>query len=321
MNAFGIQFIGCMPPPPGAQQALTFFFMSDLHSIKKRIDSIGDTRKITNAMYLISSAKMRKAKADLDRTRPYFEATRTEIKRIFRSGELPENRYLYPLDENEKVTGTYACLLITGDKGLAGSYNYNVIKKAQELVAAGNDVKWYVVGEYGRHYCAQHGIAVEQSFLYTAQNPTMRRAREIADILLEGYIDGAFAKIYVVYTDMKGMLDEARLTRLIPFHRSQFDVTVTEKPIINPFEYSPSPEAVLDSIMPAYISGFIYSALVDSFCSEQHARMVAMKSANDSAEELISKLKVEYNRLRQAAITQEITEIAAGARARGREGE
>lgn len=289
--------------------------MSDLHSIKKRIDSIGDTRKITNAMYLISSAKMSKAKADLDRTRPYFEATKAEVKRIFRSGELPESRYLYPRDENEKLGGTYACLLITGDKGLAGAYNYNVIKKAKELSESGNDIKWYVVGEYGRHFCAQRGIPVEKSFLYTAQNPTMRRAREICDILLKGFLDGAFTKIYVAYTDMRGMTDDAQLTRIIPFHRSQFVDTV-EKPVTEPFEYSPSPERVLDGIMPAYISGFIYSALVDSFCSEQHARMIAMKAANDSAEELISKLKIEYNRLRQAAITQEITEVAAGARAR-----
>ena len=295
--------------------------MSDLQSIKKRINSIGDTRKITNAMYLISSAKMRKAKADLDRTRPYFEATRKEIKRIFRSGELPENRYLYPLDENEKVKGTYACLLITGDKGLAGSYNYNVIKKAETLYEEGCPIKWYVVGEYGRQLLTQRGIPIEKSFLYTAQNPTMRRAREIADILLEGYNSGAFAKIYVAYTDMKGMLDVALLTRLIPFHRSQFSDSPAEKPVVNPFEYAPSPETVFDRIMPGYISGFIYSALVDSFCSEQHARMIAMKSANDSAEELISHLKVEYNRLRQAAITQEITEIAAGARARGQEEE
>ncbi len=293
--------------------------MSDLHSINKRIQSIGDTRKITNAMYLISSAKMRKAKADLDRTRPYFEAMRTEIKRIFRSGELPENRYLYPLDENEKVTGPMACLLITGDKGLAGSYNYNVIKKAEELYEDGEPIKWYVVGEYGRQHLTKHGISIEKSFLYTAQNPTMRRAWEICTILLEEFNKGSVRKIYVAYTDMQGMRDEAQLTRLIPFHRSLFDLSRSEKPVVNPFEYVPSPSKVLKYIIPGYISGFIYSALVDSFCSEQHARMTAMKSANDSAEELMSQLKIEYNRLRQAAITQEITEIAAGAR--GQEGE
>ena len=269
--------------------------MSDLQSIKKRIQSIGDTRKITNAMYLISSAKMRKAKADLDRTRPYFEATRREIKRIFRSGELPESRYLYPLDENEK--------------------------KAEELRETCDDIKWYVVGEYGRQLLTQRGTHIERSFLYTAQNPTMRRAREICDILLEGFLNGAFTKIYVAYTDFSGMTDNAVLTRLIPFHRSQFATSADEKPVTQPFEYSPSPAVVLQSIMPGYISGFIYSALVDSFCSEQHARMAAMKSANDSAEELINGLRTQYNRLRQAAITQEITEIAAGARARAQQEE
>lgn len=295
--------------------------MSDLQSIKKRIQSIGDTRKITNAMYLISSAKMRKAKADLDRTRPYFEATRREIKRIFRSGELPESRYLYPLDENEKLGGAYACLLISGDKGLAGAYNYNVIKKAEELRETCDDIKWYVVGEYGRQLLTQRGTHIERSFLYTAQNPTMRRAREICDILLEGFLNGAFTKIYVAYTDFSGMTDNAVLTRLIPFHRSQFATSADEKPVTQPFEYSPSPAVVLQSIMPGYISGFIYSALVDSFCSEQHARMAAMKSANDSAEDLINGLRTQYNRLRQAAITQEITEIAAGARARAQQEE
>ena len=108
---------------------------------------------------------------------------------------------------------------------------------------------------------------------------------------------------------------------LIPFHRSQFATSADEKPVTQPFEYSPSPAVVLESIMPGYISGFIYSALVDSFCSEQHARMAAMKSANDSAEELINGLRTQYNRLRQAAITQEITEIAAGARARAQQEE
>ena len=296
--------------------------MPNIQGIKKRIDSIKETRKITNAMYLISSTKMRKAKSDLDRTRPYFEALRVEIKRIFRQGEMPAgNRYFYPVDVKEKLTGTFACLLITGDKGLAGAYNYNVIKQAMTLLDYGCEIKWYVVGEYGRQLLKQRGIPVEKSFLYTAQNPTMRRAREIGDILLEGFNAGRFAKIYVAYTDMQGMYDEARLTRLIPFHRSQFGYAPGEKPVARPFEYSPSPEKVLQSIMPAYISGFIYSALVDSFCSEQHARMTAMKAANDSAEELIARLRGEYNRLRQAAITQEITEIAAGARARGKEEE
>lgn len=290
--------------------------MSDIHGIKKRIESISETRKITNAMYLISSTKMRKAKADLDRTRPYFEALRVEIKRIFRQGGMPaDSPYFYPVDVKEKLTGTFACLLITGDKGLAGAYNYNVIKKAGELYEDGCDVKWYVVGEYGRQLLKQRGIPVEKSFLHTAQNPTMHRARQICNVLLEGFLNGSFSKIYVAYTDMHGLSDEARLMRLLPFHRKEFAVDTVEVPVRAPFEYIPSVEVVLENIMQSYIAGFIYSALVDSFCSEQHARMTAMKSANDNAEKLISELSVQYNRIRQAAITQEITEIAAGARA------
>ncbi len=289
--------------------------MPNLHEIKKRLSSISDMRKITNAMYLISSTKMRKAKADLDRTRPFFEALKVEIKRIFRQGDMPESRYFYPVDVNEKLTGTFACLVITGDKGLAGAYNYNVIKKALELAEGGNDIKWYVVGEYGRQLLTQRGIKIEQSFLYTAQNPTMYRARKISDVLLDAFNRDMFTKIYVAYTDMQGMSDSAMLTRILPFHRKEFITTTVEEPVKEPFEYQPSVSVVLRNVMQSYIAGFIYSALVDSFCSEQHARMTAMKSANDNAEKLMSELSVQYNRLRQAAITGEITEVAAGAKA------
>ena len=289
--------------------------MPNLHEIKKRITSIADMRKITGAMYLISSTKMRKAKADLDRTRPFFEALKVEIKRIFRQDDMPENRYFYPKDVNEKLTGTFACLVITGDKGLAGAYNYNVIKKAMELKEGGNEIKWYVVGEYGRQLFEQRGIPIEKSFLYTAQNPTMHRARRICDVLLEEFNKGSFTKIYVAYTDMQGMTDNAMLTRILPFHRKEFITTTVEEPVKEPFEYQPSVSVVLKNVMQSYIAGFVYSALVDSFCSEQHARMTAMKAANDNAEKLMNELSVQYNRLRQAAITGEITEVAAGARA------
>ncbi len=289
--------------------------MPNLQEIKKRISSIADMRKITGAMYLISSTKMRKAKADLDRTRPFFEALKVEIKRIFRQDDMPENRYFYPKDVNEKLSGTFACLVITGDKGLAGAYNYNVIKKAMELKDSGNEIKWYVVGEYGRQLFEQRGIPIEKSFLYTAQNPSMHRARKICDELLGEFNKGSFTKIYVAYTDMRGMTDSAMLTRILPFHRKEFITTTVEEPIKEPFEYQPSVSVVLRNVMQSYIAGFIYSALVDSFCSEQHARMTAMKAANDNAEKLIGELSVQYNRLRQAAITREITEVAAGARA------
>ena len=206
--------------------------------------------------------------------------------------------------------------MITADKGLAGAYNQNVIKEAKRLVDAHSDTKLFVVGEYGRRFFEQRNIPIERSFLYTAQNPTLERAREISSFLLEQYDSGALKKIFVVYTDMpNGMTMNARSTRLLPFHRTYFDTPASEKKVSVPFEFTPSVAAVLNGIMPSYLTGFIYSALIDSFCSEQNARMTAMDAANKNAEELLSQLSLQYNRVRQAAITQEITEISAGAKA------
>ncbi len=282
--------------------------------IKNHIESVKDTKKITNAMYLIASAKMRKAKAELDRTRPYFTAVKSEMKRIFRSAPNVKSPYFYPEDKNLS-NGAFGCLVITADKGLAGAYNMNVIRKAEELLSEHENTKLFVVGEFGRQYFAKKKIPVEKSFLYTAQNPTIQRAREIADILLELYDAQAVSKIYIVYTDWKnGMSEETVETRLLPFHRNEF-ANAEEKEVKTPFEFLNSVDVVLRAMVPSYLSGFIYAALVDSFCCEQNSRMTAMDSANRNAEKILSELSVQYNRVRQAAITQEITEVSAGARA------
>lgn len=290
--------------------------MPNTKEIKSRIKSVRDTKKITNAMYLIASTKLRKAKGELDRTRPYFNAIQGEIKRIFRTAKNVESRYFYPADGSPVPEGAYACLVITADKGLAGAYNLNVLRQAQALLAQHANTKLFVVGEYGRHFFEQHGAAIERSFLYTAQNPTMQRAREISNLLLEGYDAGAFKKIFVVYTDFgSGLAEQTVTARLLPFHRRQFADSAPEKPITGEFEFFPSVETILDTLIPSYVSGFIYSALVDSFCSEQNSRMTAMDAANRNAEKLLSELSVQYNRVRQSDITQEITEVSAGARA------
>ena len=270
-------------------------------------------------MYLIASTKLRKARQELDNTRPYFEALRREIKRIFRTvgGEVVDSPYFYPMEGEPPLDKPNACLVITADKGLAGAYNQNAIKEALKLLDTHPDTKLYVVGEYGRRFFASHGIPIEHSFLYTAQNPTMARAREISALLLDGFDNDRLDKIYVVYTDMGNGVDfQAKCTRVLPFHRTHFaDSALVEPPVTTPFEFLPSVQAVLDSMMPSYVSGFIYSALIDSFCCEQQARMTAMDSANQNAEKLLGELSLEFNRVRQSAITQEITEVSAGARA------
>ena len=291
--------------------------MASTSEIRRRIGGVRQTQKITHAMYLISQAKLRKAKQDLDNTRPYFQALQTEIGRVFNADSTIESRYVDPVDPNAKhLPGVPACLLITADKGLAGAYNQNAIREAEKLLADHPDTKLFVVGEYGRRYFEAHGIPVEHSFLYTAQNPTMQRAREIAAILLDLYDRGRVEKIYVVYTDMKnGLVAEPKQTRLLPFHRAQFFSDTAERAVSVPFEFTPSVGAVLDNVIASYVSGFIYSALVDSFCCEQNARMRAMDSANRNAEKILADLTMAYNRVRQSAITQEITEVSAGAKA------
>ena len=293
--------------------------MAGTKEIKTHIASVQETKKITSAMYLIASTKLRRARQELDNTRPYFEALRREIKRIFRTvgGEVVDSPYFYPLEGEAPLDKPNACLVITADKGLAGAYNQNAIKEALKLLDTHPDTKLYVVGEYGRRFFASHGIPIEHSFLYTAQNPTMARAREISALLLDGFENDRLDKIYVVYTDMgNGMDFQARCTRVLPFHRTHFaDSARIEPPVTTPVEFLPSVQAVLDSMMPSYVSGFIYSALIDSFCCEQQARMTAMDSANQNAEKLLGELSLEFNRVRQSAITQEITEVSAGARA------
>lgn len=288
--------------------------MATTKEIKDRIKSVKDTGKIASAMYLISSSKMRKAKAALDGTRPFFAALRTEIGRIFNYFEDIESRYFYAKDYKGPSDKPDACLVITADKGLSGAYNANVIKEAQRLISLNSDTKLFVVGEYGRQYFMRHGIPIEQTFIYTAQNPTMQRAREICRTVLDLYESGTADEIYIIYTDLqKNATQAVQTARLLPLEREDF--TDSGKAKNSGYEFWPDAKKVLESIVPAFLTGFIYSALVDSFCSEQNARMTAMSAANENAEAIITELSAQYNRMRQAEITREITEVSAGARA------
>ena len=291
--------------------------MASTSEIRRRIGSVRQTQKITHAMYLISQAKLRKAKQELDNTRPYFQALQTEIGRVFNADSTIESRYLIPADPNAKpLPGVPACLLITADKGLAGAYNQNVIRQGQQLMAEHPGTALYVVGEYGRRWFAQRGVPVEKSFLYTAQNPTLDRARHIAELLLDRFDAGEINSVWVIYTDMKNGLEATvHQAQVMPLHRERFHAATAATAGDAVYEFVPSAKAVLDNAARSCLTGYIYSALVDSFCSEQSARMTAMNAANQNAEELLKDLSVQFNRARQAAITQEITEVSAGERA------
>ena len=291
--------------------------MASTSEIRRRIGSVRQTQKITHAMYLISQAKRRKAKQELDNTRPYFQALQTEIGRVFNTDSTIESRYLIPADPNAKpLPGVPACLLITADKGLAGAYNQNVIRQGQQLMAEHPGTALYVVGEYGRRWFAQRGVPVEKSFLYTAQNPTLDRARHIAELLLDRFDAGEINSIWIIYTDMKNGLEATvHQAQVMPLHRERFHAATAATAGDAVYEFVPSAKAVLDNAVRSCLTGYIYSALVDSFCSEQSTRMTAMNAADQNAEELLKDLSVQFNRARQAAITQEITEVSAGERA------
>ena len=291
--------------------------MAGLREIQNRIKSIQDTRKITNAMYMISSTKMRKAKQDLENTEPYFYTLQSMMARLLR--HLPDVSHMYfekeekeELDHQKKV----GLLVITGDKGLAGAYNHNVLKLAQEFLDAQNQwAELFVVGARGRQYFTGQHVPIQENFQFTAQNPTFSRARWIAETLLEKFQSGELDEIQVIFTRMENsMTSVAEVRKMLPMDRPlmpkiPMDVYHEE------FLAIPDAQTVVDSIVPNYISGFIYSALVESFCSEQNARMQAMESATNNADELLHDLSIMYNRARQAAITQEITEVCSGARA------
>ena len=298
--------------------------MATTRELRDRISSIDNTLKITNAMYLISSTKLRKARVELQQTEPYFYTLRTTIQRILR--HLPED-FKHPyLDLREDLrkkerTENYrtAIICVTADKGLAGAYNHNVIKRTEEILKARPIHKLYVVGEMGRVYFRSNGIDIEEEFHYTAQNPTLHRARVITGRVLDLFHDNEIDSVYIVYTRMRNSLEMVTETeQLLPIDKINKGVFGQVIPMVagmEEFRLVPTPEAVIDNVIPDYISGFIYSALVESFCSEQNSRMTAMDAANRSGNKLKQELSIQYNRTRQAAITQEITEVAAGARA------
>jgi F-type H+-transporting ATPase subunit gamma len=302
--------------------------VATIRELRDRISSIDNTLKITNAMYLISSTKLRKAKMELQQTEPYFYTLQTMIQRILR--HLPED-FTHPyLDLRENLRETKdpvdyrtAIICVTADKGLAGAYNHNVIKRTEELLRERPKHRLYVVGEMGRVYFRSSGVDVDEQFHYTAQNPTLHRARVITGRMLDLFQEDKIDSVYIVYTRMKNSLEMVTETeQLLPIDKINGGILGNNQiPMVagmEDFRLRPTPKAIIDNVIPDYINGFIYSALVESFCSEQNARMTAMDAANRSGNKLRQELSIQYNRTRQAAITQEITEIAAGARAQKR---
>lgn len=292
--------------------------MAGITEIRSRMRSIEQTLKITNAMYLISSAKVKKARKQLAEVEPYFDRLARTVLDIFRHSPDLKHRYIegHHKPKDECRTGF---VVITGDKGLAGAYNHNVLKLAEEYLGHKKDPTLFLIGQMGRHYFEKKNITIDGEFMYTAQDPNLERAREISETLLDLYEQNALDEVYLVFThSFSAVRMEPEIIKLLPLDRAMLSARrgLSEADRYRDVvRYEPSPEAVLDVLVPGVLKGYLFAALVESFCSEQNSRMTAMDSASDSARDMLKRLSLEFNRARQGAITQEITEIAAGATA------
>ena len=292
--------------------------MAGITEIRTRMQSVQQTLKITNAMYLISSAKVKKARKQLADVEPYFDKLAKTVLDIFRHSPDLKHRFIegHEIPKENRKTGF---IVVTGDKGLAGAYNHNVLRLAVTYLARKKDPTLFLIGQMGRHYFEKKNIPIDAEFMYTAQDPTLERAQEIVNTMMDLYERGALDEVYLVFThSYSAMRMEPEIIKLLPLDRAMLSARrgLSEADQYRDVvRYEPSPEAVLDVLVPGVLRGYLFAALVESFCSEQNSRMTAMDSASESAREMLKTLSLEFNRARQGAITQEITEIAGGAEA------
>jgi F-type H+-transporting ATPase subunit gamma len=293
--------------------------MASMREIKLRIKSIREERQITKAMKLIAAAKLKKARQQLEQTTPYFKKVKTTIADILMHSSSIENTFFDRRnDKTEKKTGI---IVLTGDKGLAGGYNHNVIKLAESLINDAKNPLLFIAGHVGRNYFTRKNANIYEDFDYPVQNPSVYRAREISDIVLNLFRHDELDEVYLVYTDMVSAIKLVpTVVKLLPLSLDDLkeDIGFDEnKPIKldDMINYEPSPKAVFDVLIPKYVKGIVYGAFVEAFTSEQSARMTAMDNATANADDMLQALNLYYNRARQAAITQEISEIVGGAAA------
>ena len=290
--------------------------MPNAKAIQNRISSIQDTMKITNAMYMISSSKMQKARKTLEEALPFFEEQQMAVAKMVETLDDLTSRFFgkEEIPEEEKKRGFF---VVTADKGMAGAYTHNVLKLAEEAMAESENNRLFVMGELGRQYFTQRGIPIEENFHYTVDSPTLHRARQIQEYLVDLYLQDELDEIYIIYTYMKNSYSmEPRKFCLLPLEKESFlEKNVNHETYHDIVTFTPSLRELLDHMVPSVVSGYIYGALVESFASEQNSRMMSMQNATDNAKQMLHDLGIEYNRVRQAAITQEITEVIAGAKA------
>lgn len=277
--------------------------------------SIGQTLQITSAMKLISTAKLRRARVQLMQTEPYFDRIRKTMHDIIRHGDDALEELFAPHELGSEQPKR-AFLVITSDKGLAGGFNHNIIKLAEDAFTPGDSNFLILLGNIGARHFARTNVPILETYRYSKGVPTVYEAKDICDYVESQFDLGKIDEFYIVYTRMYSSVKLVpEVIKVLPLDRESFGADEAPLQPTLPLNYSPSPEAVLKTLIPKYITGVIYGAMVENFASEHSARMAAMDNATKNAQDMLDGLRLTYNRLRQSAITQEVTEIVAGAAA------
>lgn len=281
--------------------------MSDTAEIKHRIKSVSDTHQITKAMELISVSKMRKAIEKQAVNKAYFDSVRYTIKDIMRHSSDIRHKYLVHRPNNRT-----AYIVIAGDKGLAGAFNNNVLNLAWQHMQS-RPVHYVVtIGQMARAFFESKGQPIDLEFTHAVTNPTLHDARGIMRDILDLYDRNLMDEVVVVFTHMYSTtVQKPELVRLLPIVESDIPGDV-ESSFTGEILYDPSPNEVLNVLVPQYLVGMIYSVLIHSFASEHASRMLAMSNANKNADKMLESLNLEYNRSRQSAITTELLDLASG---------
>lgn len=279
-----------------------------MKEIKTRIKSVESTRQITKAMELVSSSKFRKAKDRAESTKPYFNTLYSTVQDIASNTSNSKNVFM-----KERDVKNVCYIVIAGDRGLAGGYNSNILKSviAHNTSGAGKVIP---VGKKARESFSKRGYEVIDS-IETVEHATYEDANRVAQAAMDAYKNGEVDEVNLVYTKfISALTQEPTVVKLLPVTIDKKQNEEVKK-VKSAVQYLPSADAVLGYILPKYVSGSVYGAIAESFASEQAARRTAMESATDNANEMIAKLELSYNRARQAAVTQEISEIVGGAAA------
>ncbi len=295
--------------PPGGRRRRT---MASMRDIKRRRSSIQGTQQITKAMKLVSTVKLQRARANAERSRAYFDCMYRTVNNILSRVGHVEHKYLLPGNSQKK-----AVIVITSNRGLAGGYNSNVVK----LVTRNpewqkEDIVIYAIGNKGRESLQRNGYEIKEDLPEVIEDPAYADAMCLAQRLLAAFAADEIGEIYLAYTSFKNTVShEPKLLKLLPVeYEKEEEAGIGEEALMN---FEPEDSEALDMLIPKYITSLIYGAMMEAVASENGARMQAMDNATSNADEMISDLSLKYNRARQGSITQELTEIIAGAEALG----